>query len=40
MYQLFPSWDIDDSRILETDRPKDKSGQTPPKKVVLNATFP
>ena len=38
-YQLIPSGDIDDQRILESDWPKGAPGHYQPRVVVLNATF-
>ena len=39
-YELFPSRDNGDHIILESDLPKGKPGDTQPRVVVLNATFP
>ena len=38
-YWLIPSRDIDDQRTLDTDRTRDSTGKTKPKKVVSDATF-
>ena len=39
-YQLIPSRDIDDQRILESDNFKGTRGHIQLRVVVLNATFP
>ena len=39
-YQLFPSRDTDDQRILESDSSKTTPGHIQAEVVVLNATFP
>ena len=39
-YQLLPSRDIDDQRILQSVWPQGKTGQTPTRVVVVHATFP
>ena len=39
-YQLIPSRDVDDQRILEFDWPNGIPGHTQSRVVVPNATFP